>query len=746
MVDVYGNLNLKQNQPTFAVVHKGTSFPVSPVPVAGQLFFKTDEQKLYFYNGTTSTWTAVGSGSSGGGLSKYVESFSSATNITITHALNDANPIVQVYGTDGEQITPDVVDILGANTVNLKFNVATNGWVIVHGGVPVTLGTTAYYQQSFSTSTCVPVAHALGQKYVQVSVYDTADGLIEPQSVTVVDTSNLLVCFGTATSGRVVVSGGSTGVSVYGVKKYSQAVSSGSSYTISHNLNTTTPQVSFINSGCCVVYPDVKVLDANSVCVCFGGVTNGCIEVQGGLQSTSPGAGCADFLPCVTNAYDLGSGTFKWKDGYFAGKLTVCGGVDPSYVELTPQAGATGICNNSLYIDSSDGYKLKVKNCAGVSSSLGVDNNVSLMEASLGNAINNVYNGFNVLVQSVTLCNVVADAFTDAGHPLGYNATICCACDMNCITTGPYWSNRYLCMNNYTAGTNCICGVGSISCCLLITNLCDTCTGSYICLEKGTYGDACIWSSTFTADSNIYLLCAYQRNNCGGAEFYIACDCYNLNTCLSSLNVGEGINLCFEYNSTFRKCSTNAVFTNWMTFCFANQEVLYNCCVCVPLATQCCSCVISGLLNIYVKKVAANCYQINNGLCYSNSTPYLNIFFKACSTGAQGCNYYCNKINLLCYESTKVATASLNTAPKNYGTARQGVYFTSLNLANSVNPNLVTMDVLDATGNVCACCVPYQCYTSLPSGMCCMKYKFYWNDCSVSCKTKVENFAVITIK
>lgn len=49
------------------------------------------------------------------------------------------------------------------------------------------------------------------------------------------------------------------------------------------------------------------------------------------------------------------------------GKLTVVGGIDPEYLQLTPQANDSSIPNNSLWIDSGDSNKLKLKDNGGTS-------------------------------------------------------------------------------------------------------------------------------------------------------------------------------------------------------------------------------------------------------------------------------------------------------------------------------------------------------------------------------------------
>jgi hypothetical protein len=241
MVDVYGNLNLKQNQPTFMVVHKGTSFPGSPSPVAGQLFYRTDEGKLYSYDGAE--WDIAG----GGGIGKFSQNFTSQTNITITHNLADANPIVQVYDNNAEQITPDKIDITDSNNVNLQFNIATSGFVIIHGGL-------AQEQEG-------------------------------------------------------------------GVGTYLHTQSSGSSsWTVTHNLNDLNPVVEvFDSSGNPVEPQSISITNGNALVVTFGSSQTGKVRVLAGQFSGGTGAG--NFLPTSTSVYDIGSGTYKWKDAYFSGNM-----------------------------------------------------------------------------------------------------------------------------------------------------------------------------------------------------------------------------------------------------------------------------------------------------------------------------------------------------------------------------------------------------------------------------------------
>ena len=67
------------------------------------------------------------------GISRFANSFTSKTSLNVTHSLNDSNPIVQVYDSNGEQITPNKIDVVDANNISITFSSSTSGSYIIHG-------------------------------------------------------------------------------------------------------------------------------------------------------------------------------------------------------------------------------------------------------------------------------------------------------------------------------------------------------------------------------------------------------------------------------------------------------------------------------------------------------------------------------------------------------------------------------------------------------------------------------------
>jgi hypothetical protein len=70
--------------------------------------------------------------------------------------------------------------------------------------------------------------------------------------------------------------------------------------------------------------------------------------------------------PLTDCTYDLGTSAFRFRNAYLCGKLTVGGGIDPTYLQLTEvNPGAITVPNNSFYVYSVD-HRIKFKNASGV--------------------------------------------------------------------------------------------------------------------------------------------------------------------------------------------------------------------------------------------------------------------------------------------------------------------------------------------------------------------------------------------
>ena len=109
------NVNLNQNQLLNVVIEKSSNPPASPV--SGQLYYDTDDNLLYMYNGTT--WIDIASGditavNAGSGLS------GGGTSGSVTLNFNPDNTTIEVDGSNNVRIKD-----LGVTTAKLNTDAVT---------------------------------------------------------------------------------------------------------------------------------------------------------------------------------------------------------------------------------------------------------------------------------------------------------------------------------------------------------------------------------------------------------------------------------------------------------------------------------------------------------------------------------------------------------------------------------------------------------------------------------------------
>ena len=130
-----------------------------------------------------------------------------ATTWSFTHNMNEQFPVVTVYSSSDEIIIPTKINAVSTSALELYFDSATAGTAVaVVGGTATNYETGANVLLNQSTSaTTWSFNHKLGNRYPQVSVFDTAGASLIPGKVQTVDTNNLEIYFdipqdGTATA------------------------------------------------------------------------------------------------------------------------------------------------------------------------------------------------------------------------------------------------------------------------------------------------------------------------------------------------------------------------------------------------------------------------------------------------------------------------------------------------------------------------------------------------------------------
>ncbi len=140
-ITVNGNVDFNQNQAVEMVIDQGTSFPVAPAPVEGQVFYRTDLDTFYVYDG--SSWVALddvsgansifvsplyphsayyGDGTSNVGTLSY---YFDATNIENAYKWDTTRPTAQDYDIKVRVQLPDNFSSWDTNPIEFKYRTDT---------------------------------------------------------------------------------------------------------------------------------------------------------------------------------------------------------------------------------------------------------------------------------------------------------------------------------------------------------------------------------------------------------------------------------------------------------------------------------------------------------------------------------------------------------------------------------------------------------------------------------------------
>jgi len=161
----------------------------------------------------TASFTIPGGGGSGTqGLTTQFTQSSAAVSWSFTHNLNTRTPVVQVYDSTYNQITPQYISSSDASTVVIGFGVATTGYAVVStGGTLYVTGSNVILNQTASAATW-SFNHGLNTQYPIFQVFDSNNEVIIPTTIRAVDSASALIYFPVPVSGKAVASlGGVSG-------------------------------------------------------------------------------------------------------------------------------------------------------------------------------------------------------------------------------------------------------------------------------------------------------------------------------------------------------------------------------------------------------------------------------------------------------------------------------------------------------------------------------------------------------
>jgi hypothetical protein len=163
-------------------------------------------------NAGTASFTISGGGSGTQGLTTTFTQSSAAVSWSFTHNLNTRTPVVQVYDSGYNQITPQYISSSDASTVVIGFGIATTGYAVIStGGTLYVTGSNVILDQTASAATW-SFNHGLNTQYPIFQVFDSNNEVIVPTTIKAVDSASALIYFPIPVSGKAVASlGGVSG-------------------------------------------------------------------------------------------------------------------------------------------------------------------------------------------------------------------------------------------------------------------------------------------------------------------------------------------------------------------------------------------------------------------------------------------------------------------------------------------------------------------------------------------------------
>lgn len=200
-MDFYGDINLLNNEMQKMVLQSETQFP--DTAVVGRIVFK--EGRVFIcaaLNGSLPVWVPLTNK-----IDTYIHNqVAGSTTWTITHNLNNVNPLIQIYDDNLFLQIPQTVKPLSNNQIQVTFGTAVSGRAVLmlgqldFGGGVIQPESIAYVHTQSSAAGTWVVRHKLGY-YPIVRVFDSNSEEIQPQSIIQDDVFQTTITFSSARTG-----------------------------------------------------------------------------------------------------------------------------------------------------------------------------------------------------------------------------------------------------------------------------------------------------------------------------------------------------------------------------------------------------------------------------------------------------------------------------------------------------------------------------------------------------------------
>jgi uncharacterized protein YlxW (UPF0749 family) len=301
-------------------------------------------------------------------------SFQDTSSISVNHNFNSRNVIVSVYDNSYSQLIPTSVVLTDNNNLNVTLSGPQSGFAVVAKGGHIVSGTlvqeiseVSTVTASFDNESTIVVTHSFESKNIIVSVYDSNDSQIIPQSVTLTDLNTTTIVLSANHSGFVVVAKGGHFVTGSATTSYTNltnipiGIVSGSSqltssldlrYALSGSVggSGTSDFTQLINVPSGLVSGSTQVVSIlNSLNTYTASQSTSSLATTGSNTFVGTQTFSGSLIPATDNTYDLGSPTKQFRDLYLSSASL--------YIDGTKVLGSTA---QELTITTDEGQSIKI--------------------------------------------------------------------------------------------------------------------------------------------------------------------------------------------------------------------------------------------------------------------------------------------------------------------------------------------------------------------------------------------------
>ena len=302
-------------------------------------------------------------------------SFQDTSSISVNHNFNSRNVIVSVYDSSYSQLIPTSVVLTNSNNVDITLSGPHSGFAVVAKGGHIVSGTlvqevseVSTVTASFDNQSTIVVTHSFESKNVIISVYDSNDSQLIPQSVTLTDLNTATIVLSGNHSGFVVVAKGGHFVTGSEVTSYTNLtnkpiglVSGSSQLTSSYDLRyalsgsagggggtSDFTQLTNIPSG--LVSESSQVVSILTPLNTYtASQSTSSLATTGSNTFVGTQTFSGSLIPATDNTYDLGSPTKQFRDLYLSSASL--------YIDGTKVLGSTA---QELTITTDNGQSIKI--------------------------------------------------------------------------------------------------------------------------------------------------------------------------------------------------------------------------------------------------------------------------------------------------------------------------------------------------------------------------------------------------